>query len=57
MTNYAIRPEDLQDTLAAALGDRVSSITIDLGEVTVHVPAAQYRSVMQTLQTHEGCRF
>jgi len=24
MTNYAIRPEDLQDTLAAALGDRVS---------------------------------
>ena len=57
MTTYAIRPEDLQDTLAAALGDRVSGITIALGEVTVHVPAAHYRSVMQTLQTHQGCQF
>ena len=57
MTTYAIRPEDLQDTLAAALGDRVSSITIALGEVTVHVSAANYRSVMQTLQTAEGCKF
>ncbi len=57
MTTYAIRPEDLQDTLAAALGDRVSSITIALDEVTVHVSAANYRSVMQTLQTAEGCKF
>ena len=57
MTQFAIRPEDLQDTLAAALGERVSSITIALGEVTVHVPAAQYRSVMQTLQSAEGCKF
>ena len=57
MTTYAIRPEDLQDTLAAALGDRVSSITIALGEVTVHVSSANYRSVMQTLQTAEGCKF
>jgi NADH-quinone oxidoreductase subunit C len=57
MTTYAIRPEDLQDTLAAALGDRVSSITIALDEVTVHVSTANYRSVMQTLQTAEGCKF
>ena len=57
MTQYAIRPEDLQDTLAAALGDRVSSITMALGEVTVHVPAAHYYSVMQTLQSAEGCKF
>ena len=57
MTQYAIRPEDLQDTLAAALGERVSSISIALDEVTVQVPAAHYRAVMQTLQTHEGCRF
>ena len=46
MTQFAIRPEDLQDTLAAALG-----------EVTVQVPANHYRSVMQTLQTAEGCKF
>ena len=57
MTTYAIRPEDLQDALAAALGDRVSSITIALGEVTVNVPANHYRSVMQTLQSHETCKF
>ena len=57
MTQFAIRPEDLQDTLAAALGDRVSSITIALGEVTVNVTAAQYRSVMQTLQSAAGCQF
>ena len=57
MTNYAIRPEDLQDTLAAALGDRVSSITLALGEVTVNVSASNYRSVMQTLQSDAGCKF
>jgi NADH-quinone oxidoreductase subunit C len=57
MTQFAIRPEDLQDTLAAALGDRVSGISIALGEVTVQVPAAHYHSVMQTLQSAEGCKF
>ena len=57
MTQFAIRPEDLQDTLAAALGDRVSNITVALGEVTVNVPASNYLSVMQTLQTAEGCKF
>ncbi len=57
MTNYAIRPEDLQSTLAAALGDRVGSITIALGEVTVNVSAASYLSVMQTLRDAAGCQF
>ena len=57
MTQFAIRPEELQDTLAAALGDRVSSITIALGEVTVNVTAANYRGVMQTLQSAAGCQF
>lgn len=57
MTTYAIRPEDLRDTLAAALGERASSITIALGEVTVNVPAAHYLSAMQTLRDAPGCRF
>lgn len=57
MTTYAIRPEDLQDTLSAALGDRASRITIALGEVTVHVPADQYLSAMQTLRDAPGCQF
>ena len=57
MTDFAIRPEDLQDTLATALGDRVNRIAVALGEVTVHVAAAQYRSVMQTLRDAAGCQF
>jgi NADH-quinone oxidoreductase subunit C len=57
MTAFAIRPQDLQDTLAAALGDRVSSISLDLDELTIHVPACHYRPVMQTLQTGKGCQF
>ena len=54
MTDFAIRPEDLQDTLAAALGDRVQNISIALGEVTVHVNAQHYLSVMQTLRDAPG---
>jgi NADH-quinone oxidoreductase subunit C len=43
--------------LASALGDRVSGITIALGEVTVHVNAANYLGVMQTLRDTAGCQF
>jgi NADH-quinone oxidoreductase subunit C len=57
MTDFAIRPEDLQDTLAAVLGDRVSLTTLVLGEVSVHVSADQYLGVMQTLRDAAGCRF
>ena len=57
MTQFAIRPEDLQDTLAAALGDRVQNISIALGEVTVQVIAQHYLSVMHTLRDAPGCQF
>ena len=57
MTDFAIRPEDLQDTLAAALGERVQKIEVALGEVTVHVSADHYLSVMQTLRDAPGCQF
>jgi len=56
MTDFAIRPEDLQAKLAAVLGDRAQT-SLALGEVTVHVNAANYRDVMQTLQTTAGCQF
>jgi NADH-quinone oxidoreductase subunit C len=57
MTRFAIRPEDLQNTLAAALGERAAQITVALGEVTVHVKAADYLDVMQTLRDAPGCKF
>ncbi len=57
MTHFAIRPEDLQDTLAAALGDRVQNISIGLGEVSIQVSAQHYLSVMQTLRDAPGCQF
>ncbi len=57
MTAFAIRPEDLQDTLAAALGDRVQRLSIALGEVTVDVNAQHYLGVMQTLRDAVGCQF
>ena len=57
MIAFAIRPEDLQNTLTTALGERVQKITIALGEVTVQVAAAQYLSVMQTLRDTAGCQF
>jgi len=57
MTHYAIRPEDLKDTLATALGDRASSISVALDEVTVQVKASQYHDAMQTLRDAPGCKF
>lgn len=57
MTNYAIRPEDLKDTLACVLGDRASDITVALGEVTLHICPTKYHSVMQTLRDAKGCQF
>jgi len=56
MTDFAIRPEDLQANLAAVLGDR-AQLTLALGEVTVHVNASNYLDVMRTLQTAAGCQF
>jgi len=57
MTETAIRPEQLQETIASVLGDAARSIAIRLGEVTVHVSAADYLGVMQRLRDAESCRF
>jgi NADH-quinone oxidoreductase subunit C len=57
MTDFAIRPEALQDTLTAVLGERVNRITLALGEVTVHVAAAHYLGVMHTLRDDAACQF
>jgi len=57
MTQYAIRPEDLRNTLATVLGDRAADLSIALGEVTLHVCPTKYLDVMQTLRDAPGCQF
>ena len=57
MTVFAIDPGALKDTIAAALGDKVKSINVALGEVTLVVKAADYLSAMQTLRDAPGCQF
>jgi NADH-quinone oxidoreductase subunit C len=57
MTDFAIHPENLQNNLLTALRDRVHTITTALGEVSVHVNAQHYLSVMQTLRDAPGCQF
>ncbi len=57
MTAIAIRPEALRDVIAAALGDKVRALTLELDEVTVQVAASDYLAAMQTLRDAPDCRF
>lgn len=56
-TTYATRPQDLQQTLTALLGERVRSVGLERDEVTVTVAADRYLEVMQTLRDAPGARF
>ena len=57
MTAVAIRPEEIRDAVAAALGDKVRALTIALDEVTLVVSAADYLQSMLQLRDAPGCRF
>lgn len=57
MTIFSVRPEATRDAVMAALGDKVQGISIALGEVTVHVAAANYLAAAQLLRDAEGCKF
>lgn len=57
MTAIAIHPEKLRDVVTAALGDKVRSVTLAYGEVTVEVSADQYLDVMQILRSAPDCQF
>ena len=57
MTAVAIRPEEIRDAVAAALGDKVRALTIALNEVTLVVSAADYLQAMHQLRDAPGCRF
>ena len=57
MTVFAIDPGVLKDTITLALGDKVKSIDVALGEVTVLVAASDYLDAMRTLRDAPGCKF
>lgn len=54
---FSIHPVQLQQNLAQVLGDQVTQVALALGEVTVHVNAANYRAVMQALRDAPECKF
>ncbi|WP_101048735.1 NADH-quinone oxidoreductase subunit C [Macromonas nakdongensis] len=53
----AVAPEALRDTVAQALAACGAEVSIERGEVTVQVPAAQYLAAMQVLRDAPGCQF
>jgi len=57
MSEFAVRPEALKDTVAAVLGDKARQIEIALGELTVTVAPTDYLAAMQLLRDAPGCRF
>ena len=57
MTAFAVNPEALKDSIAAALGDLAKRITLRLGEVEVVVGAKDYIAAATLLRDHEACRF
>jgi NADH-quinone oxidoreductase subunit C len=57
MTVFAVNPEDLKDTIAAALGEKAKHISLKLGEITVVVSAANYLQVATILRDAPGCQF
>ncbi len=57
MTIFSVRPEATRDAVVAVLGDKVQKISIALGEVMVHVAAADYLAAAQLLRDSAGCQF
>jgi len=57
MIAFAVDPEALKNTIAAALGGKARRVDVKLGEVTVEVAAADYLAAAQILHDEQGCRF
>ncbi|WP_296444348.1 NADH-quinone oxidoreductase subunit C [Rhodoferax sp. UBA5149] len=57
MTVFAVNPEALKNTVAAALGEKVKHIVVALGEVTVVVGAADYLAAAKILRDAPDCCF
>lgn len=57
MTVFAVNPEALKNTIAAALGEKIKQIDVALGEVTIVVGAADYLDAVKILRDAQGCCF
>jgi NADH-quinone oxidoreductase subunit C len=57
MTTFAVDPQVLKDTVAAALGDKVLSLELVRGELTLSVKAGDYLDAMLKLRDAPGCQF
>ncbi len=57
MTEFAVDPQALKDTVAATLGARAKRIDLKWGEVTVLVDAADYLEAAKLLRDSPGCQF
>jgi len=57
MTQFAVSPETTRAAIVAALGDKVKSIKVSLGEVTLVVAARDYLAAARILRDAPGCAF
>jgi len=57
MTEFSVRPEDTQAAISGVLADKLKSTSIELGEVTVQVSAADYHAAALVLRDSAGCQF
>jgi NADH-quinone oxidoreductase subunit C len=57
MSEYAVDPQALRDTVANMLGARAQSVDVALGEVTLTVAPADYPAAMRDLRDGAGCKF
>ncbi len=57
MTTFSVTPETIQAAVVAALGDKLKSTSIALGEVEAVVSADDYLAAAQILRDTSGCRF
>jgi NADH-quinone oxidoreductase subunit C len=57
MTQFSVAPETTRNAVVGALGDKVSLITVEFDEVTVHVRAEHYKESVLILRDHTACKF
>ena len=57
MSDYAVDPSALRETVASTLGAQAYKVEVALGEVILTVKPADYLAAMQSLRDAPGCKF